>query len=267
MKLGAYVYGLAAIATGVIDIVWGGFESAHQPIQAFGDNVPGQRILAYIIGAAFVAGGAAVLSPRTARIGSIVLAIVYAIFTIFWLPRLYTAPHFLGFHAGVIVSVLGGVCQQLILVAAAWLIYEYTLQPAPLRRGASLIVRWVFGLSSIDFGLAHLTGISTTAALVPKWLPFGQDFWVVLTGIAFVLAGVAIVTEIWDVAAARLLASMLLVFSAFALAPGIIAYPHNQIPWGSNAYNIAAVAAVWIFASCIAVGRRQTARVNEALPA
>lgn len=268
MNVGVYVYGLAAIAAGVIDIVWGGFEAAHQPIQAFGDDVPGRQILAYVLGAVLVAGGAAVLSRRTARAGSVVLAVVYGIFTIFWLPRLYTAPHFLGFHAGVVSSVLGGVCQQLILLAAAELVYACAAQRAPLLQRAVVVARWVFGLSSVDFGLAHLTGISTSAPLVPKWLPPGQEFWVVLTGIAFVLAGIAIVTEILDVAAARLLALMLLAFSALALAPGVVAYPHNQIAWGSNAYNVAAVASVWIFASCIAVCRRRTTRIQEeAIPA
>jgi len=266
MKLGVYVYGLAAIATGVIDLVWGGFERAHEPIQAFGDDVPGQQILAYIVAIALIVGGAAVLTRRTLRGGCILLAAAYAIFTIFWLPRLYTAPHVLGFHAGVIISVLGGVCQQLILVSAAWLAYAYASQPAPLLlQRATAAGRWVFGISAVDFGLAHLTGISASAPLVPKWLPPGQDFWVVLTGIAFVLAGVAIVTEICDVLAARLLTLMLLVFSALALAPGIVAYPHNQIAWGSNAYNIAAVASVWIFASCIAAHRRQATRVKEAV--
>lgn len=268
MKLGVYVYGVAAVAAGVIDIVWGGFEAAHQPIQAFGDNVPGRHILAYVIAAALIAGGAAVLTRRTARGGSMALAIAYAIFTVFWLPRLYTAPHFLGFHAGVIISVLGGVCQQLILVAAAALVCAYASpSSSALQQRVLVVARWIFGLSSIDFGLSHLTAISSTAELVPKWLPFGQAFWVVLTGIAFVLAGIAIVTEIFDSRAARLLALMLLVFSALALAPGVIAYPHNQIAWGSNAYNIAAVASVWIFASCIAACRRETANVKEAVPA
>jgi hypothetical protein len=34
MKLGVYVFGIASIASGVLDLVWGEFEPAHQPLQA-----------------------------------------------------------------------------------------------------------------------------------------------------------------------------------------------------------------------------------------
>jgi hypothetical protein len=49
-----------------------------------------------------------------------------------------------------------------------------------------------------------------------------------------------------------------------ALAPGPIADPHNHVAWGSNAYNLAAVGAVWIFAESIAAKRRE--RRNEVGP-
>lgn len=257
MRFGIYLYGLAAIATGIINIVWRGFEAAHEPIQAFGDDVPGRQIFAYLVSAMLVAGGAALFRPRLVRLGAVALGIVYAVFVIFWLPRLYTAPHVLGLHLSVVSGVVGGVCQQLIIVAAAVLIYAYASEStSAIQQRVSALARWVFGLSSIDFGLTHLTGIPATAALVPKWLPPGQDFWAVLTGIAFMLAGIAILTETLDVLASRLLALMLAIFSALTLAPGIVAYPHSQIAWGSNAYNAIAIASVWIFACWVAA--RQT---------
>ena len=77
--------------------------------------------------------------------------------------------------------------------------------------------------------------------MVPKWMPWGGGFWTILTGIAFVLAGIAMLSGILDVLAARLLALMLLVFSVLVLAPGPLASPHNHVVWGSNAYNLAAV--------------------------
>lgn len=244
MKLGEYVYGLAAIATGVIDIVWGGFERAHQPLQAWGDNIPGSRIFAYIVAIALIVGGAAVLRRQSARLGAVLLGIVYVLFAIFWLPRFYWGPLVNGQHAGIYIGVLGGVCQQLIVVGAALLIYGV--------KRVDEWARWLFGICAIDFGLTHLTGIAAAAPLVPKWLPPSQDFWVVFTGVAFVLAGVAILTKIVNVLAARLLALMFLIFSAFALAPNIVAYPHNQIAWGANAYNLIVVASVWIYASWLA---------------
>jgi uncharacterized membrane protein YphA (DoxX/SURF4 family) len=93
--------------------------------------------------------------------------------------------------------------------------------------------------------------------MVPKWMPFGGNFWAILTGIAFVLAGISILSGIRDVLAARLLALMLLVFSVLVLAPGPLAHPNNHVAWGSNAYNLAAVGAAWIFAESIAARRRE----------
>lgn len=44
--------------------------------------------------------------------------------------------------------------------------------------------------------------------MIPNWMPFGGAFWVVLTGVAFVLPGLAILSGILDVLAERLLALM-----------------------------------------------------------
>jgi uncharacterized membrane protein len=124
-----------------------------------------------------------------------------------------------------------------------------------LSAGPARIARWIFGLCSVDFGLAHLTGVPLVAAMVPKWIPFGGEFWAVLTGIAFVLAGLAILSRILDILAARLLALMLLGFSALTLAPHIFASPRDHVAWGGNAYNLAAVGAALIFAEWLATSR------------
>ena len=95
------------------------------------------------------------------------------------------------------------------------------------------------------------------------WLPPGGSFWAVLTGVAFVLAGLAILSGILDVLPARPLALMLLLFSALALLPLVLATPRDHVAWGANAYNLAAVGAVWIFAHGTARRRAQPAQVGE----
>lgn len=258
---GVYVYAAGSIAAGILDLIWGDFEAAHQPIQALGDHIPGRELLAYIAAVWLVAGGAAILWRGTARMGAGALAGIYFLFAVFWLPRFYTAPHALGFRIPLLISLLVGVAQQLILVGAAGLIYALTGTHNLVRRSrALLLVRWTFGLSSIDFGLAHLTGVREVARMVPQWMPWGGNFWAILTGVAFVLAGVAILSGILDVLGTRLLALMLLLFSVLVLAPSPMAQPHNHVTWGSNAYNLAAVGATWIFAESIAILRRERER-------
>lgn len=257
MRAGVYTYSAGSIASGILDLIWRDFEPAHQPIQALGDHIPGREILACIAAICLIAGGAAILWRRTARAGAVALAGIYLLFGLFWLPRFYTAPHLLGFRTGVFVGLLVGVGQQLILVAAAVIVYACLSRSGPdSTHGVSLALRCTFGLSSIDFGLAHMMGLQAVSSMVPKWMPFGGEFWAVLTGCGFVLAGIAILTGILDVLAARLLALMLLVFSALVLAPGALAHPHNQVLWGSNAYNLAALGAFLIYAESIVTPRR-----------
>jgi hypothetical protein len=43
MRSTIYVYGIASVAAGIMDLVWGEFEPAHQPIQAWGDHIPASR--------------------------------------------------------------------------------------------------------------------------------------------------------------------------------------------------------------------------------
>lgn len=257
MRAGLYVYAAGSIAAGILDLIWGDFEAAHQPIQALSDHIPGLEILAYIAAIWLIAGGAAILWRRTVLTGAWALAAIYFLFAVFWLPRFYTASHVLGFRISVLIGISVGVAQQLILVAAGIVYASFASRDSAWPSRARLLVRWIFGLSSIVFGLAHFTGVQEVGAMVPKWMPWGGDFWARLTGIAFVLAGIAILAGVRDGLAARLLALMLLLFSVLVLAPGPFASPHNHVAWGSNAYNLAAVGAAWIFAESLAARRRE----------
>jgi uncharacterized membrane protein len=266
MRIGIYVYGIASIAAGILDLVWGEFEPAHQPIQAWGDHIPGVTIFAYIAAVWLIAGGAAILSRQGERAGAAALAILYGIFILFPLPRFYTAPHYVGYSAALYIGVLTSVCQQVILFVAAMIVWQVAARGALSERTA-LLARWIFGLCSVDFGLAHFTGIPVVSTSVPKWMPLGGTFWAVLTGFAFVLAGLAIVSGVLDVLAARLLGLMLLVFSLLLLTPRIFATPHNHVAWGSNAYNLTAVGAAWIVAEWLAMRRQPVPNQQSVKPA
>jgi uncharacterized membrane protein len=255
-RIGIYLYGFASFAAGVFDLVWGDFDAAHQPIQAFGDHIPGREILAYVTAVWMIAGGIAILWRRSAQAGAAALASIYFIFAVFWLPRFYTAPHVLGFRIPVFIGVSGGAGSQLISCVAGVLVYASIAGRDSWQR-TMRITRWIFGLCSIDFGLCHLTSLKEMTVYVPTWMPPGQEFWVIVTGICFALAGIAILVETLDVLAARLLALMFLVFNLSILPTFIIADPKNHASWGGYAYNLAAVAASWILGDSLASCHRQ----------
>ena len=249
-KFGIYLLAFATIAAGILDLVWGEFEAAHQPIGALGDNIPGQTIFAYITALWLIATGAALLWRRTVRTGALAAIIIYLIFGLFWLPRLYTAPHALGWHAAVIIGVLAGMFTQLIVVAGVWVLYSSLSENGSIAvLKSSTVSRYVIGLGAVSFGLAHMTAVQLVARMVPDWVPLGGPFWVVVSGIAFLAAGLAIITGVLKSLAAHLLALLLIVFEFPVLLPLIIASPHNHVAWGASAYNLAAAGALCIFAA------------------
>lgn len=256
-NIGIYVYGLSSAAVGVMDFIWGDFDPAHQPIQAFGDHIPGREILAYITAVWMIAGGVAILWRRSARAGGASLAIIYSVFAIFWLPRFYTAPHYLGFRIPVFIGVSAGFGIELIAFAGGALLYASVATRGSSWPRTILITRWIFGLCSINFGVNHLDAVADNLFYVPNWMPLGQEFWVILTGICFVLAGLAILSGIQDVLAARMLALLFLAFNAFSLPQFILADPKGHAAWGGNAINLAFVGASLIFADAIASRRKQ----------
>ena len=267
MRIGLTIYGIASVAFGILDLIWGEFEPAHQPLQAWGDRVPGATIFAYIAAIWLIVGGVAILWRGSVRFGAAALSILYGIFMLFPLPRLYTAPHYLGHRPHVYIGVLANVCEQIFLFVPIAVVWGTLATQGSVPRKAALAARWAFGFCSLFFGLSHLTNIKDVVPLVPTWLPLGGAFWAVLTGIAFALAGLAIMTGVLDSLAAWLLGAMLLVFSALALAPLIVAAPHDHTSWGGNAYNLTAIGGAWIMAAWLDDRRHSAQRPQGVQPA
>lgn len=256
MRIGLAVFGAASVASGILDLIWGELEPAHQPLQAWGDHIPGMTVVAYIVAVWLIVGGAAILWHRSLRFGAAALTILYGIFILFPLPRFVTAPHFLGYRVAIYIGVTGNICEQIILFVAAVVVWGSLAGQRSLSSTATLAARWGFGLCPVFFGLGNLTAVETVVPMIPKWMPLGATFWAVLTGVAFVAAGLAIILKVQDVLAAALLGTMLLIFNALALAPLIFAAPRDHVSWGANAYNLTAVGAAWIIAEWLADRQR-----------
>jgi uncharacterized membrane protein YphA (DoxX/SURF4 family) len=242
-RLAARVYGLAAIAVGLVGLVWGDFLAVWQPVPK---DLPGRTALAYAVALALLLAGAAVQWRRTAALGALILTALYSLGVILLhLPRVIA-------HPSIFVT-WSGAAEQLALVAGGMVAYACCAQMnAPLAERLLKTGSLLFGVCLILFCLAHVAYPKETAAAVPAWLPPGQQFWAYATAAAHLAAGIAILSGLAARAAAMLLTAMFIVFGILVHAPTIFIDPHAHINWAANAMNFALIGAAWVVASSIA---------------
>lgn len=236
------IYGLGAVALGLLGLVWGDFAVVWQPVP---DAVPGTTPLGYIAAIPFLLAGLAIQWRRTAGPAALSLTLLYGLGVIFLdVPRVIT-------HASEFISWYG-VAEPLALVAGALVAYVLStpLEPATAERLAK-IGRLILGACLIVFGLAHLFYLAYTAKLVPVWLPPGQVFWAYATAAGHFAAGIALLSGLYARLGAVLLTAMFIVFGILVHAPTIIAHPHTHFYWAENAINLALIGSAWVIASSI----------------
>jgi uncharacterized membrane protein YphA (DoxX/SURF4 family) len=244
-NLGLYVYGGAAIFLGLLGFVSADFATTWQNV---GPDVPLRVPLAYLTACIELAGGIALLIPRTARAGALTLTIVYSVFTLIWVPR---ALMNLGNY-----DPIGNVFEEFSLVAAGLVLYAI-LSPA----GSSIARRrpffvLLFGICPISFGIAHIIDMPGLLGWIPGWLPPAKMFWAYATTMGFFAAAVAILTGITAPLAARLLTAEIVIFELLVWIPNLSAAPRNHFNWAGNAISIALAGASWVVSDAISAAAK-----------
>jgi uncharacterized membrane protein YphA (DoxX/SURF4 family) len=240
--LGARAYGLAAIALGLVGLAWGDFAAVWQPVPA---DWPARTAFAYLWAALFVAGGVMLQLRRTAAAGALLVTALVLPFAALWAKRVIGFPQFFGTWSGLaeqLALILGGI--------AAWLTSVSTAGD-PAERRLARTVRLVFGLCLLAFGAAHVLYVRETAAMVPSWLPPGTHFWAYATGACHILAGLALLSGIQALLAARLLVAMFAGFGLLVWLPQLFADPRAHLAWAGNAINLVLTGAAWAVADML----------------
>jgi uncharacterized membrane protein YphA (DoxX/SURF4 family) len=243
--LGARVYGIAAIMMGVAGLLWADFATGGLRIPA---TLPGRTILAYAVGILLIAGGALINWRRA------------------WGAAVLTAIFGAGF---VLVDLV-----PLIVHARMFDYWEATAEPLAMTMGglialtaprslASRIATYVFAGCLIVFGTAHFVFAKFSATFVPSYLPPSQMFWVYLTGAAAIAAGLAILSGVLAVLAARLLTLMYVLFGILVHTPFVLASPAKHPVWIEFMVNLALVGVAWIVAVALAA---RAAPLRESAP-
>jgi uncharacterized membrane protein YphA (DoxX/SURF4 family) len=248
--IGVRIYGLGAVALGLVGLVWGDYAVVWQPEP---DGVPGQAALGYAAAVPFLLAGLATQWQRAAGPSALALAVLYGLGSLFLdMPRVIAHPSVFGTYEGA--------AEQLALVAGGLVAYAYCaeLETATAER-LSQLGRLIFGVCLIVFGLAHLFYLAYTATLVPAWLPPSQLFWVYATATGFFAAGAAILSGIAARLAAMSLTAMFVVFGVLVHAPTILFHPHIHFNWAENAINFALIGSAWVIAASVPAVRKSKA--------
>jgi hypothetical protein len=239
MNLGRHVFGVAALAFGLITLAWPDIDNWLQPRHIW--NAQDGRIFVYAAGAAQIFGGAAIQFRRTAQTGAAVLGAVYLIFALLCVPRIVAKPQ--------IYDSWGNFFEQLSLMTGAAIVYARSSSAwAPKARR---IGRILFSLCVASFTLEQALYLDATAHLVPKWFPPSQMFWAITTTVAFALAAAALLTNRMALPATRLLTTMILIFGVVVWVPLLLSDPHSHGNWSEAAETFAIAGAAWILADLL----------------
>jgi uncharacterized membrane protein YphA (DoxX/SURF4 family) len=246
--LGHRIYGLGAVALGLVGLAFGDFAAVWQPVP---DGLPGRAAMAYGVAVALLLAGLAVNWRGTAKAGAGVLTFLFILCVVLLhIPRIVAHPlAFVGWS---------GAAEQLALAAAGLILFASATgtgraQAAQLSKFGQII----FGVCLLVFGAAHFVYLDFTAAMVPKSLPPGQLFWAAATGGAHIAAGLAILSGILARVAAILATAMFAAFSLLVHIPALLTDIHSHLNWAANAVNLTLVGAAWVVADSIGKRRQR----------
>jgi len=236
---GRMVFGAAAVLFGVIALMWHDADT-WQNLQHIW-SLPFGTIIGGFLMTAQLAGGIGMQFPRTWRLASAVLCVVYLCFSLACIPDMIAASNIYERYGGSFFLFLSLLCGVIALYAAT-------------EANAARVVlfgrfaRLGLGVCAISFTLGQALLLRETAHLVPKWIPPNQMFWAILTTVAFGLAAVAILINRQARLAMRLMTLMLALFGVMVWIPHVIAHPEAHFNWSECALTFLVTGATWMVA-------------------
>ena len=239
----AGLFGLGIFALGLAIFVWGDFVSG----QSVPNDFPHRTALAYTVAAFLLIAGAALQFRRSAAISAVALTVYYTLIVVLLMNgRLFLA-HFAEY------GTYENLAIQLAIPAAALIVYASCAEISPaLATRLTSLGQLLFGFCTLVWGGAHFIYMNLTAPLVPRWLPPSQVFWGYLTGVAFLAAGLAILSRIQARLAAMLLTLMLASFTLLVHIRILLADHRTEFNWTELALNVTLLGAAWIIADSFA---------------
>lgn len=213
-------------------------------------SLPAREALAYLCAIVSLVTGTGLLWRRTAvRASRVLLAYFLVWLVLFRVSRIVLEP------SALVSWWASG--DTAVMVAGVWALRVRLAGDGGGRRTSIVsgdsglrIARASYGLGLIPFGVAHFVNLSATASLVPTWLPW-HVAWATLTGIAFVAAGIAVLTGVYARTAATLSALQLGLFTLLVWVPVVVTGP-SAFQWSEFVDSWALTAGAWVVADSYA---------------
>ncbi|HEV3040424.1 MAG TPA: hypothetical protein VHA33_21860 [Candidatus Angelobacter sp.] len=235
---GRIIFGASAVLFGVIALMWHDSDTWQTLRQIW--SLPFGAIIGGCLMTAQIAGGIGIQYPRTVRLASVVLGVVYLLFSLACIPGIIAAP--------AIYAQYGSFFEQFSLLCGAIALHAATEANATRAVVFGRLARLGLGVCAASFTLSQIFYLRVTADLVPKWIPPNQMFWAILTTIAFALAAIAILINRQARLAMRLMTLMLALFGVVVWIPRLIAHPEAHLNWSEFCLTSLITGAAWMVA-------------------
>ena len=177
---GRILLGASAVLFGVIALMWHDPDTWQNLQQVW--RLPFGALIGGCLMTAQITGGIGMQYPRTARLASVVLGVVYLCFCLACIPGIIAASTIYERYGGSFFLFFSLLCGAIALYAA-------TEANAARAVVFGRLARLGLGVCAISFTLGQILLPRETADLVPKWIPPNQMFWAVLTTVAFARGG------------------------------------------------------------------------------
>ncbi len=240
-SVGHAVFAATMIVIGILGLIKGDYVSLWQPVP---QSAPALNYLCAFIS---LACGIGLLWRRTAPAAArVLLAYLLLWLLLVRVPGIFFSPS---------VDYWWAACMIAVMAAAAWVLYvwfatDWDGQRLAFATGDSglRIARLLYGVALIPFGAAHFLYLQHTAELVPGWLPW-HGFWAYFTGVAFVVAGVAVLIGVYARLAAALSAFEIGMFTLLVWVPIVAAGSKDAFQWSETVVSAALTAGAWVVAN------------------
>jgi uncharacterized membrane protein len=240
---------LAGLA--VLSLIYGNFAPLLDPR-------PWPQVLTLILGWVLLAASIGLLFGRTVAASAITVAACATAWALERTPPIVHAPQSIGSWYGF--------SEAVSLLTGVWTLYALCMRRdhvgvwAPLTSNVALrVARALFGAACLVYGVAHFAYAAYSLPFVPIWLPARMPF-VYVTGIFHVAAGAGLILGIKPQLAARLEATMIILFGVLVWLPSHFAHPtpkwagtpHNQ--WSETILNFLLAGVAWLIAESVDCG-------------